>query len=45
MVLLWLRANLLWEKCILVAYMLEEGNDFEDAVLIIECLVYEDIYS
>ena len=32
-------------KNILVAYMPWEGYNFEDAVLISECLVYGDIYT
>ncbi|KAL8217718.1 hypothetical protein R6Q57_021091 [Mikania cordata] len=32
-------------KNVLVAYMPWEGYNFEDAVLISECLVYEDIYT
>ncbi|KAL2224248.1 UNVERIFIED_CONTAM: DNA-directed RNA polymerase subunit beta [Sesamum indicum] len=45
MVLLRLVANLLWGKNVLVAYMPWEGYNFEDAVLISERLVYEDIYT
>ncbi|KAL4038678.1 hypothetical protein IC575_002301 [Cucumis melo] len=43
--LLQLVANLLWKKNILVAYMPWEGYSFEDAVLISERLIYEDIYT
>jgi DNA-directed RNA polymerase subunit beta len=32
-------------KNVLVAYMPWEGYNFEDAILISECLVYEDIYT
>lgn len=31
-------------KNVLVVYMFWEGYNFEDVVLISECLVYEDIY-
>ena len=33
------------EKSVLVAYMPWEGYNYEDAVLISERLVYEDIYT